>query len=355
MQAASRLIESIRAQPEILRRVLVAAPPRVRDIAPALMQARRVLLSGTGTNSHAAVVGQYLLRSVGADAWATTNFDFVHYGPPVDRRDVVVVLSHTGTTRYGHAAIARAREGGAYVIGITGEGSPMDGPDVVIPAGPTERSDTYTKSYTATLAVLGILAAEVGERLGADVAELRAAVDRVPDDVAGVLRREETVRPVAQALAERGRLVLAGAGPNRVTAREGALKVKESSYLVAEGFELETMLHGGLQAVESGDVAVLIAAKGPALERVSDAARALETIGARAWLIADEAAISSLGPASYEWVTPHPGVPEVLSPLTATVPLQLLAALTAQLRGTNPDNFRYDEDRYRNAIEGMTL
>lgn len=355
MQAPSQLYKSIYAQPDILRRVLADAPPRVRGLDWVMLQARRVLLCGTGTNSHASVVGGHLLRSVGAEAWATTSFDFVNYGPPIDRRDVVIVLSHTGTTRFGQAAIARAREGGAYVVGITGEGSSMEGPDVVIPAGPNERSDTYTQSYTATLAILGVLACQVGERLGTDVAALRVAVDRAPDDVTAVLEREETVRPVAQALAERGRLVLAGAGPNRVTAREGALKVKESSYLVAEGFELETMLHGGLQAVERGDVATLIAARGPALDRVSDAARALKTIGARTWMVADEATLPSLRAESYEWVTPYPSVPEVLSPLAATVPLQLLAALTARLRGTNPDNLRYHDERYRSAIESMTL
>jgi glucosamine--fructose-6-phosphate aminotransferase (isomerizing) len=301
------------------------------------------------------VVGESLLREAGVDAWATTNFDFVHYGPQVDRRDVVIVLSHTGTTRFGQAAIARAREAGAYVVGVTAEGSPMEGPDAVIPAGPKERSDTYTESYTAALCVLGILACEVGEHLGADVAALRDAVERAPDDMAAMLAREETVTPVAQALAERGRLVLAGAGPNRVTAREGALKVKESAYLVAEGFELETMLHGGLQAVEGGDVAVLIAAQGPALDRLRDATRALQLIGARTWIIADESSLPSFSAETYEWATSFPPVPEPFSALLATVPLQLLAARTAHLRGTNPDNFRYDDERYRSAIESMTL
>jgi glucosamine--fructose-6-phosphate aminotransferase (isomerizing) len=171
------------------------------------------------------------------------------------------------------------------------------------------------------------------------------------------LAREADVSAAAHTLATRGRLVLLGAGPNAVTAREGALKVKESSFLVAEGFELETCLHGGLQAVEAGDLAAVIVAYGPALSRTLDAINALRLIGANLLLVADQRVVAELPTSrrgSDTLVTFDP-VPEVLSPLLAAVPLQLLAAYTAQLRGTNADSFRADDPVYKRANESYRL
>ena len=85
-----------------------------------------------------------------------------------------------------------------------------------------------------------------------------------------------------------GRLVLAGAGPNVQTAREGALKVKESSYLVAEGFEFENLLHGGLQPLQTGDTAVVLVPPGPAANRATDIVRAFGILGASIQLLHDE-------------------------------------------------------------------
>lgn len=349
----SALDESIHRQPAILRETIERLETQAPSIAAVLAGAQRVVLTGTGTNSHAAVVGEHLLRAAGLDAYATTNFDFVTYPRPLRPGDAVIVLSHTGTTRFGRAAVERARDAGVPALAITAEGSPLPEAGMRLEVAPKERSDTYTASYTATVAALTALALEVGERLGRDMAGLRDALNGLPDVVADILAREDALRPVAEALSRRGRIVLAGAGPNAVTAREGALKIKESSYLTAEGFELETMLHGGLQAVEAGDLAVLIATDGPAAERIRDAAGALLTIGAHLLIVADERVVARM-PRQAD-IFPYRPVPEVLSPLSAAIPLQLIAAFTAELRGTNPDNFRYDEPRYQEAIEGFTL
>ncbi len=355
MKPHSALYQSIHSQPEVIASLLDRSAAPAREAAGMLASASRAFLSGTGSNSHAAVVGEHLLRSAGLEAYATTSFDFVTYPRPLRAGDVVFVLSHTGTTQYGQRAIAQAHGAGARSIGITAEGSPMPDVGLRIEAGPKERSDTYTESYTATLTALAMMAVAAGKRLGRDMNALRESVERLPGIVAGILAREGDLWPEAMALSQRGRLILAGAGPNAVTAREGALKVKESSFLVAEGFELETMLHGGLQAVEPSDPAVVIAPDGPALSRTRDAIRALSTIGARTLAIADERVIASLPDVPGLRVFPYPAVPEPLSPLPATIPLQLLAAFTAQLRGTNPDNFRFDEAAYKEAIEGLTL
>ncbi|HZU14407.1 MAG TPA: SIS domain-containing protein [Chloroflexota bacterium] len=351
--ARPALDETIHQQPALLSSVLERSDDTISSVADALAPAQRVFLSGTGTNSHAAVVGEHLLRSAGLDAYATTNFDFVTYPRRLRPDDAVIILTHTGTTRFGRAALERADGAGVLTIAVTGEGSPLPHRGMRLEVAPAERSDTYTGSYTATLLALAMLAAATGQRLGQDMSALEAALPRVPEIVSDILAREDALRPAADRLNARGRMVLAGAGPNAVTAREGALKVKESSYLTAEGFELETLLHGGLQAVNEGDLAVLIAADGPAVGRVRDAAGALLTIGADLLLIADERVAGALPDEA--GIFTYRAVPETLSPIPATVPLQLLAAFAAERRGTNPDNFRYDEPRYREAIESFTL
>jgi glucosamine--fructose-6-phosphate aminotransferase (isomerizing) len=353
--ARSALYRTIQSQPAVVRAVLEGAPAEAGRAAEALAGAVRVFLTGTGTSSHAAVVGEHLLRLAGKDAYATTAFDFAVYPRPLRATDALVAISHRGTKRYGAQAIARAVAAGVPVVGLTGQGSPMEGPSVVIQTAPPETSATHTASYLGNLTALALIAAHVGARTGADVAALRAALVTLPESMAALLAREAEIEPVARALAERGRMILIGAGPNAVTAREGALKVKESSYLVAEGFAVETALHGGLQSLEAGDVAVVIAAEGPALPRLVDAVRALRLIGARVLVVADERAVPSIPSDEATTVFSYPAVPEPLSPLLATVPLQLLASRTADLRGTDPDSFRADNPVYRAANASYTL
>src|SRR6185312_8868516 len=124
--------------------------------AELLAAARRVYLAGTGTSSHAAVVGEHLLRLAGADALATTNLDFALYPRPLGPEDALVEISHRGSKRYGSAAIALARQAGARVVGLTGQDSPMSGADVLIRTAPQEQSATHTASYTANLTALAL-------------------------------------------------------------------------------------------------------------------------------------------------------------------------------------------------------
>lgn len=355
----SALYETIHSQPGAMRSVMEVADEELSTASEMLLTARRVFLVGTGTSAHAAVVGEHLLRAVGIDAHATTNFDFVNYGRGIGTDDAVVAISHRGGKLYGRLAIERAIESSTPVVGITRLGSPMQGAEVLIPTVENERSATHTASYTSALMVLALLAFRLEEQSGIRPGELQGAVERLPDHVASLLAREDEVRPVAEALAARGRLVVTGAGPNAATACEGALKIKESSYLVAEGFDLETMLHGGLQAIEAGDVAAVVAAKGPASDRAADLVGALRIIGARIFLIGDEKATHEFPTdeikAEGGTVFSYPHVPEPLSPALAVVPLQLLATFTAEARGTNPDLFRANELPYKQANESYTL
>jgi len=355
----SALYRTIHRQPAVIGDVLARCSEVAERAAALLGGARRVYLAGTGTSSHAAVVGEHLLRSVGVDAYATTNFDFVCYPRPLSPEDMLIAISHRGSKQYGKAAIARAQEAGAQVIGLTGIGSHMENPSIVLQTAPSEESSTHTASYIGNLTGLAMIAAALGTPGSKSRSVLLDGLARLPEVVQGLLEAEDGVRPAAAALAKNGRLVLTGAGPNAVTAREGALKVKESSFLVAEGFELETILHGGLQPLAVGDLAVVILANGPAVERTLAVIRALDIIGARVLVVADAAVATRIPDpeaGAYEGrVVVFPSLPEVLSPIAAVVPLQLLAAFTADLRGTNADAFRADDPVYKAANASYAL
>ena len=344
----SELYRSIHVQPTVIRNVLGACREGAREAAGMVRSARRTFVLGTGSSYHAAWVGEYLLRAAGAEAYAMTHFDLVNYPRVTHDGDLVISISHRGNKRYGVAAIERARAQGLPLIGISGQGSPMQGPRPVLYTSPQEKSSTHTMSYTGDIVALAMIAVGAMDPKGelTDGA-LQHGLAAVPEQIEEILRQEDSILPAAKHLAQHGRLFLAGAGMNAATAKEGALKVKESSYLVAEGFELETMLHGGLQALHPGDLTVPLVVSGPSLDRMGDLLRALSIIGTKPWPVGDHSmdAILTDGAGPQGALSPlHiPTAPEVLTPLLTVIPLQLLACFTSEMRGTNPDSFREDD------------
>lgn len=235
------LRRQIAGQPEAMR-ALLAAPAWPQG--DALAGADRLWLVGTGTSSHAAELAAMLLREAGSDARALTSATFAT--GPLDLRpgDGAVVVSHTGETVFARAAAARAAAAGCAVVAVTGLGAGWPG---AIETVPRETAETYTVSYLATLVVLARLAAELTGRPGPDLAEAADAVE-------AVLRG-----PEALVLARPDRLlVVAGAGPAAVTAREGALKSREAARVAAEGFECELLLHGHAVPLDERDRLVLL-------------------------------------------------------------------------------------------------
>jgi glucosamine--fructose-6-phosphate aminotransferase (isomerizing) len=144
----------------------------------------------------------------------------------------------------------------------------------------------------------------------------------------------------------RRRIWLLGGGPGGVTATETALKIKETSYLQAEGMPTETMLHGPFQCVDADDVFVLIAPSGAASERTLEVAELVEEVGASYVIVGDDTTEARPGAAG---VLRVPEVPEPFSALSCLVPLQLFSYHLALARGTNPDGFRADDPRFARA------
>src|SRR5437588_748491 len=277
------LYRSIHAQPEMVRQLLTDWDGPTRA-AEKLVQVNRVLLSGIGTSFHAAIVGEYLLRRVGADAWAVRSFEFVNYPRPLRSDDGVIVISHRGSKLHGNQAVQRALDAKVLTIGITGKSSKMQGPDIVIETVEQDPSSTHSISYTGALTRLGQVAARLAATLGntKQTQLLEQGLAQIPSLMENILAREDEVRSIArEAVADSRRIYFVGAGPNAVTATEGALKAKEAAYVTAEGVELEQAIHGPQVAFETADLLIPISVKGHGQARMADFLMAMREIGSR--------------------------------------------------------------------------
>lgn len=350
------LYRSIHAQPQAVRELLTDWDTPTQA-AERLAPTGRILLAGIGTSFHAAVVGEYLLRLAGADAWALRSFEFVTYPRPLRSDDGVIVISHRGSKLYGNRAVERATEARVLTVGITGKNTKMQGADITIETVEQDPSSTHSISYVAALTRVAQIAARLSALKGrTEVAErLEQELAQLPTLMEGILAREDAVRQIAQeAVAQQRRLYFVGAGPNAATAPEGALKAKEAAYVTAEGFELEQAIHGPQVAFESSDLLIPISVRGAAQARLADFLSALSEIGSRAWLVGEAPDTATAELFSRDgWARFALGdgadVLEELTPLLTALPLQLLAEFLAQARATNADSFRTDHEAYKRA------
>ena len=302
------LEEQIRSQPAEIERMLSSSTVRgqVHLAAEGLHRARRLWVVGTGTSLHAAEIGAAMLMEAGRAATVVPAMSFVTQAPVIGPKDGVIVFTHTGETSYALAARALAFTGGLDTVTITKRGTNFPRAIETVPA---ETSETYTVSFTTALIALALIAKELGAAsLGDDVlAAVPGAVQAAIDDPGvDAIPRPERV------------LVIAGAGPGSVTAREGALKIREAARVLAEGFDVDHLLHGSAVPLDSRDhLVTLVPPDEPLLAGVA-AAAAAEGVG---HTVLHE--------------------PSTLSPLLAQIPLtvrlQMLALRMASEGKHDPD------------------
>jgi glutamine---fructose-6-phosphate transaminase (isomerizing) len=302
----TQLQQMIEAQPATLRAV---AELDVAPFAATLRDARLIHVVGTGTSFHAAELGAQLLQRGGIRAAAVPSADFARWRPAPAADEAVILISHTGTTPYALTVRESARTRGVPLVGIAGERS---GWDEAILTPTHERSETYTVSYTAALAVLGLLAHALGStETGPDV--IRAAATAAERVIAS---------PEVDQVPLPGRaLALVGPGPWNVTAREGALKLREAAHVLAEGFDPEGLLHGAHGPYGSDDVLIALEPGADADGLAGALAAAAETAGMTTFVFEDSA---------------RPADP-FIAQIPATVRVQLLARHLTELAGTDPD------------------
>ena len=302
---STALERQIASQPEQLGAVL--ARPLPRSAVDRLRDATRIWLVGTGTSQHAAELGAWMFQEGGRAAHAMGSMAFANRTPPLADGDALVLISHNAgaETAYAGAAWTKATDAGLPAVAITRVGGELPDPVETVQK---ETSHTYTVSYTAALVQLARLAFELGAETFAP-----EVLARVPDAVRSTIDDPARIeRP--------GRLlVLTGEGPAGVTAREGALKVREASRFPAEAYDVEALLHGHAVPLDGSDHLVTLAPP--------------DTQGLTAGV---ESAARAVG-IGVTRIEEASNLPPLLAQIPLTVRLQALALRFALERGRNPD------------------
>jgi glucosamine--fructose-6-phosphate aminotransferase (isomerizing) len=350
------LYDAIHAQPALIEKVL-ARRDAIERAANAAAAKDRITFVGIGTSLHAAQIAELLMREFTAGRfWAhfEQSFELVNHPIVFGPEDAVVVITHTGTTSASIAALRAAGAARALTIAITGEmsGAEIRGADFHIGTCDQEVSFAYTKSYSTALAALALLVWRIAERknlltqnVGPDT--IARALERVPEFIRQAFALEPKIREVAKKIAPLSRIILFGAGVGWPTAREGALKIKESCYIAAEGFETEEVLHGPFSEIDSRAALIGLFTGSPTDERARQILRAAGELKTQRVVIATPSANHGIA-AEYAIVVPEPATKgaasgEWLAAFTHLVPLQLLNYFIALERGLNPDTGRQDQ------------
>lgn len=348
----SFMYQTMHRQPADLRNLLQNGWEQAAEGAELIESARRVFVTGIGTSYHAAMMGAWLIRATGKDARAISSFDLANYPESwvLDPDDALVVMAHSGTRTYTKLALERARAGGATVISIGSATAEHPGSQKILRTVEREKSAAFTSSHLAAMTVLAQISIQLGAEWNASgVRGWETELQKLPDLVQGILDRQREVIPVAsKAIGQT--IHVAGAGPNEITALEAVIKIREATYGSISALAAEQFLHGPIIGVQPGDLAIMINMPGVAIERTSAIAQALGRVGLDLWLVGQGSA--GIPDAT---VFTLPDFPEMLSPLLAVVPMQMLAYEMAVAKGIDPDIFRSNDPIFKQALGALTL
>jgi len=331
--ADSVLLREIGEQPAAVARFLDAEASRVEHLVAPWRRAdlRFVLVVARGTSDNAARYAQYVFGALAGlpVALAAPSLVTLYGAPPRVDGGLVVGISQSGRSPDVVETVAAARRAGAPTLAIVNDAeSPLAraAADVLpLGAGP-ERSVAATKTYTTQLAAVALLAASLAGTRRV-VADLR----RIPRSMEAALGTEAAVKRAARRLASATRAVVLARGMNFPTAHEISLKLKELALLLAEPYSSADFRHGPIAMAGRRLPAIVVAPRG------SRPAAELDALAAR--LRAGRNPVVVIGPSGPGSI-PLPAVPEILSPLVAVIPGQLLAFHAARVRGLDPDNPR---------------
>ncbi len=311
-----------------------------------LLNARRIIIVGCGTSWHAGLVGEYLIESLARiPVEVEYASEFRYRNPVIYEDDVVIAISQSGETADTLAAIELAKQKGAVILGICNVvGSSISRATHAgsyTHAGP-EIGVASTKAFTAQVTVLTLLALRLASLKGTlpknRLNSLLVELENIPQKVAKILENSEKIKNVAERFIHARNFLYLGRGFTFPVALEGALKLKEISYIHAEGYPAAEMKHGPIALIDEEMPVVVIAVKGRSYEKVVSN---IQEVKARKGVII---AIVSEGDTTVknmaDYVIEIPETDEILSPLVSVIPLQLLSYYIAVMRGCNVDQPR---------------
>ncbi|NNM88955.1 MAG: glutamine--fructose-6-phosphate transaminase (isomerizing) [Phycisphaerae bacterium] len=353
-QYAHFMLKEIFEQPEALanalrgrvdlqegRVVLGGIGPYSRDI----VRARRIIITGCGTAWHAGLVGEFLFEEL-AKIPTEVEYasEFRYRNPIIEDGTIVLAISQSGETADTLAALREAKDRGALSLGIVnGVGSTIareTDAGIYLHVGP-EIGVASTKAFTGQIIVEALLALSIARRKYMSQAvlnEFLQAIMRIPDQMRHVLEQSEAIRQAACQYIHRENWLFLGRGFNYPVALEGALKLKEISYIHAEGLPAAEMKHGPIALINPGMPAVFVATRGSQYEKLLGNIQEVKARGGKIIAVASEGDNHIHGVADHVFTVPE--TIEPLQPLLTVLPLQLLAYHAAVARGCNVDKPR---------------
>ena len=318
----------------------------VRAYEQKFVNAQRIIIVACGTSWHAGLVAEYLLEDLARiPVEVEYASEFRYRNPVISERDIVIAISQSGETADTLAAIELAKSKGATIFGVCNVvGSSIaraTDAGAYTHAGP-EIGVASTKAFTAQVTVLTLLAMIVGHKRGtlSDVKlrELMVELSNIPAKVEQALLLDTEIRQIAEIFKDVTNFLYLGRGYNFPVALEGALKLKEISYIHAEGYPAAEMKHGPIALIDENMPVVVIATKDSSYEKVVSNIQEVKARKGRIIAVVTEG--DQVIPAMAEFVIEVPATSEVLMPLVSVVPLQLLSYHIAVLRGCNVDQPR---------------
>ena len=359
------MLKEIYEQPQTLRNAfrgrlnIEDGTARLNGLKPyhdRLANAERIILTACGTSWHATLIGEYLIEEL-ARIPVETEYasEFRYRSPILSANTPVIVISQSGETADTLAALREAKRQGAPVFGIVNVvGSTIareTDAGVYIHAGP-EIGVASTKAFTSQVMVLSLIAIMLGRMRGLSLEtgkKLTSELEKVPDKVQYILdneRKNQQIKKIAEKFKDHSNFLYLGRSYNFPVALEGALKLKEISYIHAEGYPSAEMKHGPIALIDENMPVVFIATEDPLYQKVISNIEEVRSRGGRVIVVATEGdeKIKKLA----EHVIYVPKTEYMFTPMLTVIPLQLLAYYIAVMRGC-------DVDQPRNLAKSVTV
>ncbi|MGG7662696.1 glutamine--fructose-6-phosphate transaminase (isomerizing) [Dyadobacter sp. BHUBP1] len=318
----------------------------LNDYLDKLAQADRVVIVGCGTSWHAGLVAEYMFEELARiNVEVEYASEFRYRNPVIKENDIVIAISQSGETADTLAAIELAKSKGATIFGVCNVvGSSIaraTHAGAYTHAGP-EIGVASTKAFTAQVTVLTLMAIAVAKRKGTISEEtyrqLQIELETIPAKVDKVFENAAKIKEIAFIFTYARNFIYLGRGLNFPVALEGALKLKEISYIHAEGYPAAEMKHGPIALIDEDMPVVFLATKDSSYEKIVSNIQEVKARKGRVIAIVTEG--DTLIPGMVDFVIEVPNTHEILTPLVSVIPLQLLSYYIAVMRGRNVDQPR---------------
>ncbi len=326
----------------------------VTDNAPTFLNANRIIIVACGTSWHAGLIGKRLIQDFARiPVEVEYASEFRYSNPVLTDRDIVIAISQSGETADTLAAIKLAKSRGAFIYGVCNVvGSSIareTDTGTYIHVGP-EIGVASTKAFTGQVTVLAMLALAMGQLrktiTPATISQISRAIEQLPTLISDTLRLNDKIRNLSSTYTYVRNFLYLGRGYNYPTALEGALKLKEISYIHAEGYPAAEMKHGPIALIDNELPTVFIAPNDDLHDKIISNIQQVKARGGSIFAIINSSddAIARIA----DHILEIPQAPECLSPIIAAIPLQLLAYHIAVMKGR-------DVDMPRNLAKSVTV